>query len=358
MIKKINIKIVLSCLLALLILMPLANEIAEARSEASAALAKEEQRLRHELQQNAILIRTLENLQRTLEQERELARYRRNENIMLAGVSRVQRDIAIADARANMEYYGNQLEAIEWWIRNTQDPEMRRRYEQQKKELEHFRDVAEEAYDEVRYPPIDWGQFAGEMMGGFVSGRLYNQYQGLAKLGSLLLGEEELERNREALRNFFCDVIHLPTAQCYASQLCSSFPDNLQSDSTLVTRTTANSMLSVAHIEATKSEPMTTVINNREKIERLYIATFAVYNALTSAIDFSVELLDEAETYVWLPKQQLSAGATFSRGKANPLTAYLEKDYGSICITFNPGITDFEGRTRTRLCSTIILAGG
>ncbi len=346
-------------LLALAIIMPVANAIAETRSEEGAKLAKEEQELRHELQQNAALIRAYNNYkERSMEQERELEQYNRNEEILLNGISRVQRDRNIVEARANMEYYENQIEADEWWIENTADPEKRGHYEQQKKEHEHFRDVAEDAYNEARYQPVNWGQFTGEMVSGFVSGRIYAQYQGLAKLGSLLLGEEELERNREALRKFFCDVLHLPTVQCYSSQLCAAFPDNLQRDSTLITRTAANNMLSAAHIEATKSEPITTAVNNRQKIERLYIATFAVYNSLSAAIDFSVELLGEGEVYIWVPAQQINAGSTYSKSKTSPLTSYLEKDYNSICITFNPGITDFRGRTRTRLCSPIVQTGG
>lgn len=289
----------------------------------------------------------------TYEEAKELEELNRQIDILSDTKARYTRDIGIERARINVEYYEEQIERVDWFIENA-GPEELAQYQQQKKELEVLLETAEDAYGERRYKPVNWGLFAEEMTSGFLTGNLYAEFYGLAKLGSLLLSEEEVQRTRKAFRRLFCDYLHFPVAQCMVSQLCSAFPDSIQHDSTLVTRTRGSSVFSAAHVEGTKSRP---IISDKGVVEILYIATYGVDNPLTETLTFSVELIGSEGTYTLVAQEQLSPGELANAARSAPLLKYLPKEYNDVCLIFNPGIRDYKGRTRTRLCSPLILTG-
>ncbi len=292
---------------------------------------------------------------RTYEEDNELEKQNRQVSILAETKSRYSREIGIERARVNAEYYKEKIKNNDWFIENAQDPEERAQRQQQRKELEALFKAAEDSYDERRYEPVDWELFAEDMASGFITGNLYNEFYGLAQLGSLLLSEEEVQKTRKAFRKLFCDYLHFPASQCITSKLCSTFPDSIQHDSTLVTRTRGSSISSAVHVEGTKSQPIPS--ENGRGAERLYMATYGVDNPLSETLTYSIELTGIEGTYTLVAQEQLSSGELASAARSAPLLKYLPKEYNDVCIILNPGIEDYKGKIRRRLCSPLIPVG-
>ncbi len=302
--------------------------------------------------------RTRENeakKERTLEDEKVLETLKRDYKIQLNSFDQMQRALAIEKVKPYLDRYQKELDSLEWFIANERDPQRLEEFKVQRAKVKNDLDASREAYNKIKYPPVDWGAFAGEMFTGFATGRFYDTYHGLAKAGSLLLSKDELEKNARALRTLFCDVLHFPIVECVASKFCKKFPDSIRRDSVVVTRTATNVVESVAHVEGFKSQPIPKPESRTPKTERLYTGTVAVLNNLNTALDFSVELTGPGSTYLWINNEKLSPGQGYSKPKTSPLSSYLEEEYENICLVLTPGIKDYRGNTHTRLCSPLVV---
>ncbi len=342
--------------IALILLIVLPQVYADAPQSKEEQLTKKLEELNEKIRINQI--RTRENeakKERTLKDEKVLELLKRDHKIQLNDFNQVQRDLAIEKVKPYLDRYQKELDSLEWFIATEKDPEKLKQFEAQRATAKSNMDASREAYNKIKYPPVDWGAFAEGMFTGFATGRFYDTYHGLAKAGSLLLSKDELERNAKALRTLFCDVLHFPTFECVSSRLCRKFPDSIKRDRTVVTRTATNVVESVAHVEGFKSQPIPKPESRTPKSERLYTGTVAVLNNLNTALDFSVELIGPGSTYIWINNEKLSPGQGYSKPKTSPLISYLEEEYEHICLVLNPGIKDYRGNTHTRLCSPLVV---
>ena len=203
--------------------------------------------------------------------------------------------------------------------------------------------------------PINWGSLAAEFLSS------YDQYRGFARFGSLFFTDESWEAYREKVNQIFCDTILLGGTQCWTSRICDTQLYPIMPRSTFSGRTPSGQRVAVATIQGEKSLPIAAVDKQGNPIDmRLYKVTYAITNPYDQQeIKYNVQFrTEDGNTINWYPEQQtLGPGSSAAITEASPIIEYGRKNYNTVCLTFNPGITDYaywHGKTIHEWCSPVI----
>jgi len=189
----------------------------------------------------------------------------------------------------------------------------------------------------------------------------YDQYRGFARFGSLFFTDESWEAYREKVNQAFCDTILLGGTQCWTSRICDTQLYPIMPRSVFSGRTPSGQRVAVATIQGEKSLPIAAVDKQGNPIDmRLYKVTYAINNPYDQQeIKYNVQFrTDGGNTINWYPEQQtLGPGSSAAITEASPILEYGRKNYNTVCLTFNPGITDYaywHGKTIHEWCSPVI----
>ncbi len=184
--------------------------------------------------------------------------------------------------------------------------------------------------------------------------RGYSEYSGLGGLASLFISDQDLEKQRKAVEDAFCDTLLLGGTQCWSSTICGKETRFAPGSGTAVTETPRGAPRIVAHIEGERS-PAAEFNNSREY---LYKVTYALspteegdghYNVVFRRADGS--------EYHWFTPEQTLSGSVSALATA-PILAYSFNDYRAVCLRFSPGIITFDGREVSEICNTIVQQEG
>ena len=185
--------------------------------------------------------------------------------------------------------------------------------------------------------------------------KAYREFAGLATLGSLFIDDEELDKRRNQIDERFCDSILFGGVKCWTSKICDGYIDTEPGGSALIARGLARTPFGFAHIEAEKSLPIKTVEEGRKVTLVQYKVTYSLTNPLDKPLFYNVEFSSQDKT-VKVFGEDVTVGEGLSDGRLGgsalipPLSS---TDYTSVCLTWAPAITSFDGKRESRFCVPI-----
>ncbi len=188
----------------------------------------------------------------------------------------------------------------------------------------------------------------------------YDQYRGLSRFGSLFFTGDAWETYREKVNQAFCDTILLGGTQCWTSRICDVDFYKMMPKNVFAGRTPSGQAVATATIQGEKSLPIAAVDEQGNPIDmRVYKVTYAIRNPYDAQeIKYNVQFrTDDGYTFDWYDeKQTLAPGTNAQKTEDRPLIDYGRRDYAKVCLTFNPGITDYRnyhGRITREWCTDI-----
>ncbi|MBI4016408.1 MAG: cupredoxin family copper-binding protein, partial [Candidatus Aenigmarchaeota archaeon] len=183
----------------------------------------------------------------------------------------------------------------------------------------------------------------------------YREFSGLAQLSSLFINDEELDKRRNQIDEQFCESILFGGTKCWTSKICDGYIDTTPQGSTLITKGPSKTPFGFVHLEAEKSLPMHTVQEGRKTTLFQYKVTYSITNPLDKPMFYNLEFASTDKTVKIFTEDKIIEKETFD-GKlgSDALIPPLSKtDYTSICLTWTPAITSFDGKRETRFCVPI-----
>lgn len=212
---------------------------------------------------------------------------------------------------------------------------------------------AEQQIEILRFEREKWYINIVQVMTGLLKG--YREYAGLATLGSLFIDDEELDKRRNQIDQQFCDSILFGGVKCWTSKICDGYIDTTPGGSALIAAGPAQTPFGFAHIEAEKSLPIYTVEGGKKVTLYQYKVTYALTNPLDKAMFYNVEFASQDKTAKAFG-EDITVGEGLSDGRLGgqslipPLSA---TDYTSVCLTWTPAITSFDGKRENKFCVPI-----
>jgi|GEM_PF-4619842 len=225
-------------------------------------------------------------------------------------------------------------------------------------------------YENGRGESVWWGAFGDlgrQLMDLNLGGslgilfRVYEDWQGLSKLGSLFMDSEKLQERKQKLDKEFCDAGFGGTT-CWTSQLCTKFSDFIPNpgEGTLVdadmTKGTYNF---VANIQAERSPPISMFndTSKQEVVRYLYRTTFLIKNPTEGELQFNILYRNQAGVsrgYYGTneSKSFIPAGSTASASSTSTIVFYAQTQYNEVCLTFSPAL-EVSGKKVSITCRPI-----
>lgn len=202
--------------------------------------------------------------------------------------------------------------------------------------------------------PLGWTSGILQIFGMVLEG--YKQYEGIAKFGSLFIGDEELHKRRAEIHQEFCGTI-LGGAQCIIQETCAGYIETPPSRGLVATTVSVGEPKVVAHIEGEKSFP-TKFVNetDRKKItEWTYKITYYIFLSKGERqLSYNIEFAGDELSEMFFPEdKQISSGGGEGRLLDNPVIKTSNKDYNKVCLVINPPVISATGRKVNRLCNLI-----
>jgi hypothetical protein len=201
----------------------------------------------------------------------------------------------------------------------------------------------------VSCPASQCGQFNsfGQFLNTFT--QYFNNYAGLAGWSSLIFDSKFLADWQKQVNHIMCDQLHLPTQACWTSQICGRYVKiDTPRDGVLITSSPGGAIQAVAHIEGQKSLPA----NTPNATYYAYTVTFGLSNPTDSTMNYNVRFIAKDNSATWWPAaQSLGKGGMVSAIGAQALNKISSRDYGTVCLEFNPSITSFGGASVGKICN-------
>lgn len=172
-------------------------------------------------------------------------------------------------------------------------------------------------------------------LGTFV--QYYRMYAGLSGWSSLIFDEEFLAEWREKVNFVMCDMLSLPTQQCWTSKICDKYTDIGSSQAGVAFAAGAGGVpQAFAHIEAQRSLPI--VAPNQTSW--VYTVTFGLRNPSDEeSMTYNVRFKGPKYSAYWWPESQtLGKKASVSMLGASSLMKLSLQEYTEVCLEFDPGI--------------------
>lgn len=190
---------------------------------------------------------------------------------------------------------------------------------------------AAEAYEK------GFGQFGSlsNTLGTFV--QYYRIYAGLSGWSSLIFDKEFLAEWREKVNFVMCDMLSLPTQQCWTSKICDKYTDIGSSQAGVAFAAGAGGVpQAFAHIEAQRSLPIITP----NQTSWVYTVTFGLRNPSDEeSMTYNVRFKGPKYSAYWWPEgQSLGKKASVSVLGASSLMKLSLHEYTEVCLEFDPGI--------------------
>jgi hypothetical protein len=254
------------------------------------------------------------------------------------------------DSNGNLRYFRNgkeltQAEADKFEDENEQRLEQTEAKNDEVSEASYQRN-REQLPPELRYR--SWDDFV----------LYYRQYSGMSGWSSLIFDEEFLAEWREAVNHVMCDILSLPTQQCWVSKICDKYTDIGSSEAGVAFVDGAGGVpQAFAHIEGERGLPI--VLPNQTSW--VYTVTFALSNPSDEdSMSFNVHFRGPKRSAAWWPEAQtLNAKETVSVLGASALMKMSIHDYTEACLEFSPSVETPSGRNINSICNTIVqYAGG
>lgn len=194
-----------------------------------------------------------------------------------------------------------------------------------------FTQRAAEAYEK------GFSQFGSlsNTLGTFV--QYYRIYAGLSGWSSLIFDEDQLAEWREQVNYVMCDMLSLPTQQCWTSKICNKYTDIGSSQAGVAFAAGAGGVpQAFAHIEAQRSLPIITP----NQTSWVYTATFGLRNPSDEeSMSYNVRFKGPKYSAYWWPETQtLGKKGSMSVLGASALMKLSLHEYTEVCLEFDPGI--------------------
>ena len=208
-------------------------------------------------------------------------------------------------------------------------------------------------------------EFAGkltfvERLNEFVTA--YNEYSGLGQYSSLFISDKDLAKRRKEAEDAFCDTILLGGTNCWASKICEGSIDATIGGTGIVGSTVTGEPRGAARIQADKSQPaiIRNESTNTDTVQFLYHVEYFIQNINEEPLRYNlVFYATEGPTVRAFAKdKELAPGGTDSRLRVNAIVRYSGREYETVCVTFNPGITRFDRGVANEICTGIPSYGG
>jgi len=206
-------------------------------------------------------------------------------------------------------------------------------------------------------PASECGQFNSfdQFLGTFT--QYFNNYAGLAGWSSLIFDSKFLADWQKGVNDLMCNQLHLPTTSCWTSQICGRYVKiDTPRDGVLITASPGGAIQAVAHIEGQKSLPA----NAPNATYYAYTVTFGLTNPTDDTMNYNVRFIAKDNSATWWPAaQSLGKGGMVSAIGAQALNKVSSRDYGTVCLEFNPAISSFSGTSVGKICNDFAqYAGG
>ncbi len=172
-------------------------------------------------------------------------------------------------------------------------------------------------------------------LGTFV--QYYRIYAGLSGWSSLIFDEDQLAEWREQVNYIMCDMLSLPTQQCWTSKICNKYTDIGSSQAGVAFAAGAGGVpQAFAHIEAQRSLPIITP----NQTAWVYTATFGLRNPSDEeSMSYNVRFKGPKYSAYWWPETQtLGKKGSVSVLGASALMKLSLHEYTEVCLEFDPGI--------------------
>lgn len=190
----------------------------------------------------------------------------------------------------------------------------------------------------------------------------YSEYSGLGQYSSLFISDKDLSKRRKEAEDAFCDTILLGGTNCWASKICQDNIDATIGGTGVVSSTATGEPRGAVRIQADKGQPA--IISNEtthtDTALFLYHAEYYIQNTNEDRLMYNIVFYatQGPPLRAFVKDKELAPGATESRLRTNAIARYSQRDYTTVCITLNPGITRFDGSLAREVCTGITLYTG
>jgi len=187
----------------------------------------------------------------------------------------------------------------------------------------------------------------------------YQQFSGLAGWTSLIWDDSDtLQEWRDRVNGAFCKALGWGpfSKECFVAEYCGDYADiTPPRDGVLFSTPILGSPRAVAHIEAQRSLPLQV----GQETSWVYTVTFGLTNPTEETMSYNVQFRGPRYTANWWSTSQiLPEGGTASLNGASALIKHSAKNYGEVCLIFDPKIKSFDGKRIGIQCNDIIQASG
>lgn len=187
--------------------------------------------------------------------------------------------------------------------------------------------------------------------GGRALLKSYEMFSGIARLGSLFLTGKNWEEWRKKVDDAFCKSILFGGTKCWQSKICEKYIDTTPGGNSLIARTARGAPTGAAHLAVEKSLPIDFA---EEGTGYLYKISYTVTNPNDRNMNYNIKFSSTTKTVkVFQPDKELAPGT--SDGKVSSAMLYKKsfRDYTQACLTFNPSIRTWDGRSVGEYCIPI-----